>query len=57
MFELHKQIELTLGKTHDKDEVHGSKFQQIICQHSVDHNDKRPGQFESTAEEEEVTSS
>lgn len=49
-----KKYELTLSKSHDKNDVNNDKAKQIIGCHSVDHGDKGSGGLESSTEEKEV---
>ena len=43
-----------LRESNDEHAVYDAKSHQILGQHSIDHNDHRPNQFKSSAEEEKV---
>ena len=45
---------VSLRESNDEHAVDDAKSHQILCQHSVDHNDHGSNQFKSSAEEKEV---
>ena len=45
---------VSLRESNDEHAVDDAKSHQILCQHSVDHNDHGSNQFKSSAEEEKV---
>lgn len=42
---------VTLGESHDEDEVDGDESEEVAHDHSVNHHDERPDRFEAPAEE------
>lgn len=42
---------ITLGESHNEDEVDGDESEEIAHDHPVNHHDKRADRFETSAEE------
>lgn len=44
-------FQVTLRKSHYKDQINGDETEQIAHDHSVNHHNKRTDRFETSAEE------
>lgn len=51
LFPLFETSHVTLGESHNEDEVDGDESEQIAHDHPVNHHDERADRFEAPAEE------